>query len=140
MFDAYTADLDREGDSKLFDLTRVPDLGLGVSVRDDYDCPREVCWAADLALPSFVVDCICIAIRGVSALTNHPAVGPRFGALEATLATRNECISTLELQVASKDTEIAAKRTQLSDLEGCIKNAEGGCRLCMQLFASSKQS
>lgn len=92
-------------------------MGRCPSPHVDYDHLRKVCSAVFLTMPSAVAYFILVAIGEVSALTNRSAVDPRFGALEATLATHKERVSTLEPQVASRDIEIASKKkTQLSNL------------------------
>lgn len=47
-------------------------------------------------------------------------------------------MSTLESQVTSKDTEIAAETMQWSNLEGRVKLAEDGYRPCCRLSKSSR--
>lgn len=69
-------------------------MGRSALVCVDYDRFPEVCSASDLALPSSVVDLTCHAIRGISALNDHPAVDPPLGALETTLASNKERGST----------------------------------------------
>lgn len=122
ILDMYTADLDGEGDWELPDLTGGHDLRHCRSVRVDYGCLQEVCLAASLAWTSFVLDLIRLAIQSVSALTHHPAVDPRLGTEKAMLATRKERVNTLESPVASKDTEIVAETTQLSNLGGACQD------------------
>lgn len=63
------------------------------------------CWHG---FASSVVDLIFLATRGVSDLTNRSAVDPCLGALENSLVTCNQRVSTFESQVASKNAEIAA--------------------------------
>lgn len=69
----------------------------------DYDCPREVSSAANLALPASVVDLIRLATWIVSAFTDRSAVYPRSGVFQATLATHNERVCILEPQAPPKD-------------------------------------
>lgn len=96
-------------------------MGRSASGRVDYNSLRRVCSAADMALSSSVVDVIGLAIWGVSALADSTAVDSRLDAFEAMLATRNKRINALKSQVASKHTEIAAKTTHLSSVEGRVK-------------------
>lgn len=99
-----------------------------------------MCLAADLALLSSLVDLIRLSIRVVSAFTDCPSIEPPFRALEVTLKTGNERVSTLEWQVTSKDIEIAAKTTHMSNLERHVKMAEGRVSLMSELSASSTLS
>lgn len=78
------------------------------------------------------------AIRAVYALTDLPAVDSRLGALDATLATFNERVSTLESQVASKATEKVAMTTQLSILDGRVKRTEGGVSFMLPTIPNLK--
>lgn len=65
-----------------------------------------------------------MALRSVSTLSDLPVVVIRVGALDTAWKSRNESISALESQVASKDGDIVAKLGQVNGLNGCHRIAE----------------
>lgn len=113
-------------------------MGRCASIRVDNARLQAVCSAGGLDLLSSVVDLICLSIWGFSALNDCHASNPRLDALEATLARRSDRASMLELKVASKDTDIVAKTTQLSSLEGRVKREEGGIFLMLATLPELK--
>lgn len=118
--------VDGNCDLGLSHLTGAPCFGHCASVCVDYDRLWKVCSTATwLCHPPLSI--LFVFLYGVIfALTDRPVVVPRLGALEPMPATRNERNSPLELQAASKDTEIAAETMQLPNLEWRVKMAEVG--------------
>lgn len=84
------------------------DLDLWAFIVDGLHQTRDVRLTASLSSQS-AVDVIRLAVRSVLEFFRQPAFDTLVGALEATLKKINEHSTTLELQLASKDEEIAAK-------------------------------
>lgn len=61
----------------------------------------------------------------------HPVIDTQVSGLEVILQTSDERISKLELQVASKAAEIAAKVVQVDNLEKSIKRTVKGASLML---------
>lgn len=124
-YDAYVADVENNGDSCLFDLSGDLYMGHRASILVGCDQLKELCSTASHSPPTPFVDLICLADPSVPALSDLPDVEARGGALEATLETSDERISTLQLQVASNDADVAAKVAPIDGSAGRVRIAEG---------------
>lgn len=76
-----------------------------------------MCSIANPSLPKYVVDLTYLVVHSVPALSDHPAVHTREGALEERLETTIKCIKALEWRIASKDDDMVAKVTQVDCIE-----------------------
>lgn len=112
-------------------------MGRRASVRVEFSRSREMRSVADLALPTVVVDLIHLAIRFFPFVRPFCSDSCR-GALEATLSTRNEPVTTLETRVAWNNTEKAAKKMRLSNLDWRVRTAEGGVSLMSRTICELK--
>lgn len=110
--DAYATDFYGEGDLDILDLSWGPVLHDHAAILAKYYQPWEECSTANVLLPTFVVDFICLAVQSVRALSDRSVTDTQFGVLDATWPTYKGRVSTLELEIASKDAENVAKLTQ----------------------------
>lgn len=77
-----------------------------------------MCSTATLNVLTSVVHLTLLDVQSVPAVSHRPVVDTRVGALEVTLETSNQRLSTLGPQVELKDAEIAAKVAQFVSQRG----------------------
>lgn len=93
--DAYAADAGEQGAWDLTYLIDCREMCYRPSSAVVIDPLREVFFIAILSLPITIVDVIRLAVHSIHALSHHPVVDKWVGAIDATLETSNERISTL---------------------------------------------
>lgn len=124
-----------EGKRRLgsFNLTGGPDFGHRSSICVNYDQLQEVCSTADLSLPTPIFDFVDLTICSVPVLSDLPVFDTSICTFEATLETSDDRISALELQVASKEAEMAVKVAQVYSLHGRVWKRKEKIRFCWRI-------